>query len=56
MYESGDGLPQDLRLARYWYAAAAAGGDPAAALKARALAQRLEAGDAPAPSGVTTPP
>ena len=30
MYEQGDGVERDLRLARYWYAIAASNGDEAA--------------------------
>ena len=39
MYESGLGVPRDLALAIDWYTAAARQGDPAAAAKARELAE-----------------
>ncbi|MBN8486972.1 MAG: SEL1-like repeat protein, partial [Burkholderiales bacterium] len=48
MYEQGEGVAQDLRLARYWYEAAARQGDEAAPWKLKAM-------DAAA-SGPTAPP
>lgn len=42
-YEQGSGVAQDLDAALAWYARAARQGDPAAAAKARALAERLPA-------------
>jgi TPR repeat protein len=41
MYEQGDGVAQDLRLARYWYRQAAEGGDIAARGKLRAIEAKL---------------
>ena len=41
MYEQGDGLTQDLRLARYWYDVAAKNGDVAAPGKVRELDARV---------------
>ena len=38
MFETGLGVSADARLARYWYDAAARNGDPAARIKAEALA------------------
>jgi TPR repeat protein len=43
MYEQGDGVPQDLRLARYWYAIAAQNRDEAAPGKLREIDARLAA-------------
>ena len=43
MYERGDGVDRDLRLARYWYERAAAGGDEAAPYKVRELELRESA-------------
>ena len=43
MYEKGEGLSCDLRLARYWYHAAATSGDAAAALKVREIDAKLAA-------------
>jgi TPR repeat protein len=40
MYEHGDGVAQDLRLARYWYEAAARNGDEAAPGKLQELEGR----------------
>jgi TPR repeat protein len=40
-YEKGDGVGQDLRLARYWYSAAAGAGDDAAPYKVKELDSRL---------------
>jgi TPR repeat protein len=37
MYEQGDGVERDLRLARYWYDAAAKNGDEAAPGKLRQI-------------------
>jgi uncharacterized protein len=37
MYEQGDGVERDLRLARYWYAQCASQGDVAAAGKLKEL-------------------
>ena len=39
LYEQGDGVSQDLRLARHWYAQAAEHGDVAAPFKLKELAQ-----------------
>jgi TPR repeat protein len=47
MYEQGDGVARDLRLARYWYDAAARNGDDAAPLKVREIDARLEAATRP---------
>ena len=41
MYEQGDGVERDLRLARYWYEAAARGGDVAAPGKVLEMERRL---------------
>jgi TPR repeat protein len=41
MYETGDGVLRDLRLARFWYAAAARAGDEAAPGKVREIDARL---------------
>jgi TPR repeat protein len=41
MYEQGDGVERDLRLARYWYNAAAQSGDEAAPGKVIELDGRL---------------
>ena len=41
IYEQGDGVPADLRLARYWYAQAASGGDEAAPAKLKDIDERL---------------
>ena len=41
MYEQGDGVERDLRLARYWYDAAAKNGDEAAPGKVRELDAKL---------------
>jgi TPR repeat protein len=41
MYEKGDGVAPDLRLARYWYAAAARQGDEAAPAKLKEIDSRL---------------
>ena len=41
MYEKGDGVAADLRLARYWYAAAARQGDEAAPAKLVEIDARL---------------
>jgi TPR repeat protein len=43
MYEHGEGVEPDLRLARYWYALAALGGDEAAPGKLREVDARLAA-------------
>ena len=43
MYEAGDGVPQDLRLARYWYDVAARNGDEAAPSKVKELDAKLSA-------------
>src|SRR5436853_285534 len=43
MYEKGDGVSADLRLARYWYAAAARQGDEAAPAKLKDIDARLTA-------------
>ncbi|MFN9101596.1 MAG: sel1 repeat family protein, partial [Betaproteobacteria bacterium] len=43
MYEQGDGVDRDLRLARYWYERAAAGGDEAAPYKVKELELRESA-------------
>jgi TPR repeat protein len=40
LYERGDGVEQDLRLARYWYDVAAKNGDEAAPAKVKALDER----------------
>ncbi len=50
MYEQGDGVPRDARLARHWYAQAADQGDVAAKAKLAAWPQA----DSPAPA--TAPP
>jgi TPR repeat protein len=47
-YEKGDGVGQDLRLARYWYSAAAGAGDDAAPYKVKELDSRLAQASAPA--------
>jgi TPR repeat protein len=44
MYEQGDGVPRDLRLARHWYAEAARQGDVAAAARLKAWPEAGEAG------------
>ncbi|MFO1295471.1 MAG: tetratricopeptide repeat protein [Rubrivivax sp.] len=41
MYERGDGVAQDLRLALHWYRQAARGGDEAAPGKVRELERRM---------------
>lgn len=41
MYEHGEGVAPDLRLARYWYDAAARNGDEAAAAKVKELDAKL---------------
>ena len=43
MYEQGDGVERDLRLARYWYDVAARNGDEAAPDKVRQLDAALAA-------------
>jgi TPR repeat protein len=43
MYEHGNGVPQDDRLARYWYELAAQAGDEAAPGKLRELQARRNA-------------
>jgi TPR repeat protein len=43
MYEQGDGVERDLRLARYWYDAAAKNGDVAAPGKVQEMDARLRA-------------
>jgi TPR repeat protein len=40
MYEQGDGVERDLRLARYWYFVAAQNGDEAAPGKVKELDAR----------------
>jgi TPR repeat protein len=40
MYEQGDGVERDLRLARYWYSVAAQNGDEAAPGKVKELDAR----------------
>ena len=47
MYETGDGVPQDLRLARYWYGVAADNGDEAAPGKLKELERREYGATAP---------
>jgi TPR repeat protein len=49
LYEKGDGVATDLRLARYWYEVAARQGDEAAPSKVRELDARMagEAGNPP---------
>ena len=47
MYETGDGVPQDLRLARYWYGVAADNGDEAAPGKLKELELRELGATAP---------
>jgi uncharacterized protein len=46
MYEQGDGVEKDLRLARYWYDAAAKNGDPAAPAKVKEMDARMTAAPA----------
>ena len=41
MFEHGEGVAQDLRLARYWYDVAAKNGDDAAPGKVRELDARM---------------
>src|SRR5437870_2495520 len=56
MYEAGDGVDQDLRLARYWYGIAAKNGDIAAPAKVKQLdAQLGEPEPAPSPTPTTRP-
>jgi TPR repeat protein len=43
MYEQGDGVDTDLRLARYWYDIAARNGDKAAPGKVQDIERRLSA-------------
>jgi TPR repeat protein len=43
MYEAGDGVGRDLRLAHYWYDIAARNGDVAAPGKRSAIAAELAA-------------
>jgi TPR repeat protein len=43
MYEQGDGLDRDLRLARYWYDLAARAGDVAAPAKRQQMDEQLAA-------------
>jgi uncharacterized protein len=43
MYEHGDGVDADLRLARYWYGVAAAQGDEAAPAKVKELDEKANA-------------
>jgi TPR repeat protein len=47
MYEQGDGVERDLRLARYWYAQCAAQGDVAAPGKLKEVDARLAADGGP---------
>ena len=42
MYEKGDGVARDLRLAIYWYTRAAQQGDAVALVKARVLSRERE--------------
>ena len=47
LYEQGDGVEQDLRLARYWYDIAARNGDDAAPGKVREIDARLAGAGGP---------
>jgi hypothetical protein len=56
LYEQGDGVERDLRLARYWYQAAAGLGDAAAPGKVVEIDDLLAADDARGHGGATAPP
>jgi TPR repeat protein len=56
MYEAGDGVQQDLRLARYWYSIAAGNGDEAAPGKLKEIDAKLLGPAAAANLPATAPP